>query len=136
MSREKKYASYNSLAPKKEQPVTPCMEVQNQQHRAQLLKESTIVCIDLWAQWCHPCTMISPDYARLAQEYNLSGKCMLIKENIDLKLTRDCEITGIPAFIFYRFGQLVKDKKDKPVMVTGGNLKQVRHILDELLSGR
>lgn len=136
MPYEKKYASYDSLRPSEKLEVAPCMEVQNQEHRAHLIKENAIVCIDLYASWCEPCRQIAPDYARLAKEYNVSGKCLLVKENFDLKLTRDCEIQGIPAFVFYRYGSLVKDRNDKPVVVTGGDLKLVRSILDELLSGR
>ena len=137
MSHEKHYASYKSLAPKqKEQQQEQeyiCMEVQNLEHRKKLLQENGLVCIYLHADWCEPCKLIKPQHARLAQQYSLPGRCLLAKENVDLELTRDYQITGIPAFIFYRGGRLVKDQNNIPVSVVGGDLKQVQQILDNIL---
>ena len=134
MSREKQYASYKSLAPKDEQKDQYiCMSVQDLHHRKKLLTENTIVCIDLWADWCAPCKVVSPQFAELAKQYNSPGRCLLVKEDVDLDLTRDFQVTGIPAFIFYRNGQLVKDQHDKIVSVIGGDINKVRQILDRLL---
>tara|TARA_B110000908_G_C10088925_1_gene373066 strand:+ start:169 stop:585 length:417 start_codon:yes stop_codon:yes gene_type:complete len=134
MPREKQYASYKSLAPKDERKEQyPCTEVQNLEHRKKILTENSIVCLDLWADWCAPCKVVGPQFAELAKQYNSTGRCLLAKENVDLELTRDYQITGIPAFIFYRNGQLLRDQDGTPVTVIGGDINQVRRILDKLL---
>ena len=58
---------------------------------------------------------------------------MLVKENVDLELTRDQNIGGIPAFLFYKGGQPVKTEDGENLMVLGGNLKKVEEILQNLL---
>lgn len=132
------YAKYSSLE-KKENKVNeppPCLEIQNLEHRRNLLKSNNVVCIDLYGHWCEPCKAIEPEFLRLAQEYNSSGRCLLAKENVDLELTRDININGVPAFIFYKMSQPVKGRDGKPVVVMGGDFKKIRHILDTLLTER
>jgi thioredoxin 1 len=152
MPRDKQYATYTTLdkssssnsnhfkqsSEESQQrsggPTPVCLEIQSAEHRQKVLQANSIVCIDLHANWCSPCKVVSPKFAELSKEYNSPGKCLLVKEDTDLGLTTDCDITGIPAFIFYRFKQLVRTPDNKPVMVVGGNLKKVREILDNLLN--
>lgn len=134
MPLDKQYASYRSLAPKKKTASYVCMEMQDLKHRKKMLDEHSIVCIDLHADWCEPCKVVSPKFAELAKQYNIPGRCLLATENVDLKLTRDFQITGIPAFIFYRGGQLLKEQDGTPVAVIGGDIDRVKQILDKLLS--
>ena len=136
MSRRANYKSYKDLVDKKEENRDGfvCMEVQDLKHRKNILTQNHIVCIDLFADWCGPCKHISPQFSRLAQKYNSSGKCMLVKENVDLELTRDVQINGIPAFIFYRGGQIMKDENGiDPLMVLGGDMNKIEEILTNLL---
>jgi len=134
MSRTKQYASYKSLAPsEKKSSSYTCMEMQDLQHRKKMLTNNSIVCIDLHADWCEPCKTVGPKFSELAKQYNNPGRCLLAKENVDLELTRDFQITGIPAFIFYRQGTLLKEDDGTPVAVIGGDLDRVRQILDKLL---
>lgn len=135
MNRGKQYASYGSLAPKEEKKTYNCMEFQSLNHRKKMLTENAIVCVDLYANWCQPCKVVAPKFAELAQRYNNPGKCLLAKEDVDLELTRDYQITGIPAFIFYRHGQLLRNQNGSPVSVIGGDIQKVGTILDKLLGG-
>jgi len=125
------YAKYGSLGPKKtEEPdVPPCLEVQNLEHRRNILKSNSVVCIDLYGTWCEPCKLIDNDVCRLNQTHNSSGRCVIVKENIDLELTRDVNIQGVPAFIFYKMNQLVREKDGKPKVIVGGDLKEVDRVL-------
>lgn len=136
MPLDKQYASYASLAPKEAPKEYCCMEVQNLDHRHKLLTQNSIVCIDLYANWCEPCKACSPHFSALAEQYNRPGVCALVKEDVDLELTRDYQITGIPAFIFYKNGQLLREPNGEPVSVTGGNIKEVQSILDKLHNER
>lgn len=134
MSRGKLYASYASLVPKKEpEPTYKCIEIQSLEQRKKVIAENTIVCVDLYADWCQPCKILAPRYAKLAQQYFSPGRCLMVKENVDQELTRDYQITGIPAFIFYRQGQLLRNQDGTPVHVIGGDLKAVQEIMDKLL---
>lgn len=134
MPREKQYASYKSLAPKDESKDSyTCMVIQDQHHRKKLITENSIVCIDLYSDTCEPCKIVSPQFAELAKQYNSSGKCILVKENVELNLTKDCDINGVPAFIFYKGRQLVRNNDGTPVIVLGGDIQLIRKILDKLL---
>lgn len=133
MPLEKQYASYKSLAPNEDKtPKYTCMEMQDLNHRKKMLTENKLVCIYLFAEWCVPCKTIGPLFAKLAQQYNRPGVCLLVKENVDLELTRDFQITSIPAFIFYYNGRLVTDKGE-PVSVIG-ELDKMSQILDKFLT--
>jgi thiol-disulfide isomerase/thioredoxin len=136
MNREKQYASYKSLAPEgKKSDIYQCMTTQDLQHRKKLIVENAIVCVYLFANWCEPCKNIAPEFNELAKQYNNPGRCLLTKEDLDLDLTRDCQVTGIPCFIFYINGILLK-KPDgiDPFTIVGGNMIEVRRILDNLLT--
>jgi thioredoxin 1 len=82
------------------------------------------VCIKLHANWCEPCKAIGPKFSNLAQQY--SSKCLLVSENVDLKLSLDCGVESIPAFIFYYNGKLIKNEDGSNV---GGNIDGVEDFL-------
>lgn len=127
------YKTFSTLKPEEKNNIPPCIECQDLDHRKKMLDDHEIICIDLYATWCQPCKEIAPKFAELAQLYNTPGRCLLFKENVDHGLTRDYNITGIPAFIFYRRGQLVRKQDGSPLDVIGGDINKVRNILDKLL---
>lgn len=135
MQRTKQYKSFRHLAPKEEKSPnnSQCVEIQDENHRQGIIANNKIVCIDLFADWCQPCKVVSPQFAKLAEKYNNNGLCALVKENVDKKLTKDYRITGIPAFIFYRHGQLLMKDSETPVAVIGGELDNIESILNQLL---
>ena len=135
MPYEKCYASYRSLMKndeKKNEYI--CTEIQNIEHRKKILTNTSVVCVYLYADWCKPCKIIGPQFTELAKEYNNLGKCLLVKENVDLQLTHDFHVTAIPTFIFYHKGHLIKNHDGTVVVASGGDIKKVRQILDNILS--
>ena len=90
MSRPNQYATYSSLAhPKeKEEKTHNCVLVQDLSHRRGIISDNKIVCIDWFADWCGPCKSIAPKFEVMAEKYNKSGLCALIKEDIDKRLER------------------------------------------------
>ena len=130
------YASYKNLGSKKENDdVPPLIEVQDLKHRKKILTDNNVVCIDIFANWCGPCKAVGPKFARLAKQYNSPGRCMLVKENADLRLPREGhKVSGIPAFLFYKGGYPVRTENGG-LMVTGGNINLVEKHLQKLLEG-
>ena len=117
------YAKYSNLG-KKDDSV-PCQEIQNKEHKKKLIETNKVVCIDIHASWCGPCKEIAPDYNKMAKTFGSNGNCILVKEDLDLKITPD--IKQVPTFHFYKKGVFVHS-------VSGADLKNVESVLKELTS--
>lgn len=103
------------------------LELRNSQERKKVLLDNTLVCIDIGATWCGPCQSIAPKFAKMVKRYNDPGKVLLVKEDLDLKLTKDYQVTSIPTFLFYQNGKLLKNE-----VIIGSNLKMVESTLNRL----
>jgi thioredoxin 1 len=106
------YKKYNELSTEnnesKERPTYPVMEIKSSEHKHDLLRKNPIVCVDVYGDWCQPCKLMEPSYAALAKKLSIPGKCMIVRENIELKLSQEFEITGIPALLIFFRGVLYK----------------------------
>ncbi len=87
----------------------------------EVLESDKVVLIDLWAEWCGPCRMMTPVIEELSKEYE--GKAVVGKLNVDdnPKTPTDYNVRGIPTFLIFKKGEL----KDKVVgAVTKQTLKE------------
>lgn len=74
---------------------------------ADVLKASTPVLVDFWAEWCGPCRALAPTMDALANEY--AGKIRVGKLNVDenQNVTIQYQVRGIPAVMLFKGGKMV-----------------------------
>ena len=77
---------------------------------ADVLKASTPVLVDYWAEWCGPCKMIAPILDEVAGTYQ--GKLQIATMNVDenREIPAKFGIRGIPTLMLFKDGQLAATK--------------------------
>jgi thioredoxin 1 len=77
---------------------------------ADVLKATTPVLVDYWAEWCGPCKMIAPILDEVATSYD--GKLQIAKMNVDenREIPAKFGIRGIPTLMLFKDGQLAATK--------------------------
>ena len=75
-----------------------------------VLKSSTPVLIDYWAEWCGPCRMVAPILDEIAGEYQ--GRLNIMKVNVDENRTIPAKygIRGISTLMLFKNGEVAATK--------------------------
>ena len=68
------------------------------------------VIVDLWAEWCGPCRMLTPLIEEMAKEYE--GRAVIGKLNVDdnPEVTAKFGVRNIPTVLYFKGGE-VADKQ-------------------------
>jgi len=94
----------------------------------EVIGSDKVTLVDLWAEWCGPCKMMTPVIDELSTEYE--GRAVIGKLNVDdnPEVPTQYNVRGIPTFLIFKNGEL----KDK---VVGAQTKQVlKDKIDALLA--
>lgn len=67
------------------------------------------VVVDFWAEWCGPCTQLSPELEQAAQQF--AGEVDVVKVDVDSnqRLAQQFGVQGIPAVKAFADGRLVSE---------------------------
>ncbi len=85
--------------------------------QAEVIGNDKLTVIDLWAEWCGPCKMMTPVVEELSREYE--GRAVIGKLNVDdnPEVPTQFNVRGIPTFLIFKGGEL----KEK---IVGAQTKQ------------
>lgn len=74
--------------------------------QTEVISSDKVTVIDLWAEWCGPCRMMTPVIEELATEY--AGRAVVGKLNVDEnpEVPTNYNVRGIPTFLIFKNGEL------------------------------
>lgn len=101
-------------------------KINTAQFKELIQDKNSLLVVDCYADWCMPCKMSSPAFAKMGDKY--TGKAKFVKVNVDEEpaVSHAFNIRGVPSFAILR-GNKIKE------MVVGADLKKLEKSLLNLL---
>ena len=87
---------------------------------AEVLKSSTPVLVDFWAEWCGPCRAVGPILEEISDEYGSKLKIVELNTDEESAIAIKYGISSIPTMNVFVNGEIVKTivgAKPKPAML-------------------
>ena len=87
---------------------------------ADVLKSSTPVLVDFWAEWCGPCRAVGPILEEISDEHGAKLKIVKLNTDEESAIAMKYGITSIPSMYVFVNGEVVKQivgAKPKPALL-------------------
>lgn len=86
------------------------IEVNDNNFEDIVIKSSTLVIVDFWAEWCGPCKAIAPILDKISADFG--DKLIIGKVNVDLVKETPVKfgIRSIPTLLFFKEGKIVRQE--------------------------
>ena len=87
---------------------------------AEVLKSSTPVLVDFWAEWCGPCRAVGPILEEISDEYGSKLKIVKLNTDEESAIAIKYGISSIPTMNVFVNGEIVMTivgAKPKPAML-------------------
>lgn len=74
--------------------------------QAEVIDSQNVTVVDLWAEWCGPCRMMTPVIDELSTEFE--GRAIIGKLNVDdnPEVPTNYNVMGIPTILIFKGGTL------------------------------
>ena len=85
-----------------------------------VLKSTTPVLVDFWAEWCGPCRAVGPILEEISNEYGAKLKIVKLNTDEESAIAIKYGVTSIPMLNVYVNGEVVKTiigAKPKPALL-------------------
>ena len=87
---------------------------------AEVLKSTTPVLVDFWAEWCGPCRAVGPILEEISNEYGSKIKIVKLNTDEESAIAMKYGIVSIPTMNVFVNGEVVKSivgAKPKPALL-------------------
>ncbi|HKK60851.1 MAG TPA: thioredoxin [Salinivirga sp.] len=83
------------------------IEVTESNFDEKVIQSDVPVVVDLWAEWCGPCKLLTPIMEEMTSDYE--GKALITKVDVDSNpgIAAKFGVRNIPTVLFFKNGEVV-----------------------------